>query len=103
MVRSENFPAVLGIGERRQLACWARLPAEHMIACKHRTSLSQLLKVVGKLPTTAGWQPALPRTENRIRSFALLSFRRFIRNQDLLANLQFPRIVYVIEGEQVVV
>jgi hypothetical protein len=33
-------------GERRQLACGVRQLAEH--------------DLVGKLPTNAGWQPALP-------------------------------------------
>ena len=37
-------------------------------------------RVVGKLPATAGWQPALPRVEN------LRNLRRFSKNLELFEN-----------------
>ena len=64
---------------------------------------------VGKLPTGAGWQPALPRI-SPTRAILFLRFLRFLRlchfrggDQQLLPNLQFARIVDVIERDQTVV
>ncbi|PYL79188.1 MAG: hypothetical protein DMF27_01510 [Verrucomicrobia bacterium] len=51
-------------GERRLPACWPRQPAA---APLFKFVEQRKTTVSGKLPETAGWQPALPRNPRRSR------------------------------------
>jgi hypothetical protein len=55
---AQSFLSAFFSGEHRLIACPFRQSAEKPVV---HSDLASLKNVVGKLPTTAGWQPALRR------------------------------------------
>jgi len=59
-------------GEHRLTACSFRQPAEKLCERSTREVFATCGTIVGKLPTTTGWQPVLPRVRSAI--LILLNF-----------------------------
>jgi hypothetical protein len=71
---AEFYGRIFPSGERRLAACPSRQLAETLARRDNAGKLRASLSVAGKLPATAGWQPALPRERNDALQVSVRSY-----------------------------